>query len=163
MDNSRTSTTSQKNEHDDYMAMFIQTHFNHKLRNSSQHPKGEQIERHRYPYSIRLTYPQDTVFSSVTQMDNSRTSTTSRKKPNMMMMAMASHGQTIPESSIAAVQCALLKRLNSTHKKIVKSKQGKKNGLKIYRQVRYTPPILQWHSRVSKADFSNIVATYFIV
>ena len=61
-------------------------------------------------------------------MDNSRTSTTSRKKPNMMMMmAMASHGQTIPESShIAAVQCALLKRLNSTHKKNRQVKAGKK-------------------------------------
>ena len=43
-----------------------------------------------------------------------------------MMMAMASHGQTIPESSIAAAQCALLKRLNSTHKKIRQVKAGKK-------------------------------------
>ena len=37
-------------------------------------------------------------------MDNSRTSTSSRKKPNMMMMmAMASHGQTIPSSSTAVL------------------------------------------------------------
>ena len=95
-----------------------------------------KVEPSQTRISSDLICCQDPVFCSVTQMDNSRTSTSSRKKTEHD--DDDGNGFSWSNNSVQQYSGALLKRLNSSTKKIVKSKQ-EKSTLKIYTQLRYTP------------------------